>query len=471
MTVLRFLRVTVLAAFVGCGHAPSEPASPRSERASPPSDGVPTAGSVNAGVASAGPVEPVSATVEVPEPVHENALYLGSADGPIVRIAEDGTVTSLGPEARTTHLALGLDGVVYAASSRQVVAVVGDALESVGGVGPMNFTMVAARSRDDVWAAAAGGVAHFDGHAWTTVDEPFAGQVVRDLAFDSAGVLWVLTRNAIYRHVDGSFEELPAMTGSTLLTGFVPNASGGLDVYNYRGVDRYDGQAWSMVPINWVERSHEGRLAMTTLGHAAFGGGVLALSGGHDAGICLKVPEVQYFGSTSMAELQLPASRVTDVAVDGRGRPWYATNGGLLLLERFGSPRVTRWWPIHGFPALVRAPSQLLVVGNGPTTLPEVREPVASRVRGTLGPRYANAPVRMCASVRRRGAHVECEMNEHSQSAVADARGRFVFEGVFPAAYALLVSEGGRWFTTSADCCSPRQPGDEVVLDRLSVNR
>jgi hypothetical protein len=319
MTVLRFLRVTVLAAFVGCGHAPSEPASPRSERASPPSDGVPTAGSVNAGVASAGPVEPVSATVEVPEPVHENALYLGSADGPIVRIAEDGTVTSLGPEARTTHLALGLDGVVYAASSRQVVAVVGDALESVGGVGPMNFTMVAARSRDDVWAAAAGGVAHFDGHAWTTVDEPFAGQVVRDLAFDSAGVLWVLTRNAIYRHVDGSFEELPAMTGSTLLTGFVPNASGGLDVYNYRGVDRYDGQAWSMVPINWVERSHEGRLAMTTLGHAAFGGGVLALSGGHDAGICLKVPEVQYFGSTSMAELQLPASRVTDVAVDGAG--------------------------------------------------------------------------------------------------------------------------------------------------------
>lgn len=62
-------------------------------------------------------------------------------------------------------------------------------------------------------------------------------------------------------------------------------------------------------------------------------------------------------------------------------------------------------------------------------------------------------------------------MNEHSQSAVADARGRFVFEGVFPAGYALLVSEGGRWFTISANCCAPGQPGDEVVLDRLSVNR
>lgn len=402
----------------------------------------------------------------------QNALYLGFTYGPLVRIAEDGTTTDLGENAGTSDLTRGRDGVVYAVMSGRVFAVDGDVLAPVGAQSPVRFAEVAARARDDVFAASTDRIAHFDGTTWTVIDDArFTQHRIGDLAFDAAGTLWVLTIDTLFRHRSGAFEEVRPMAGSSVLKAFVPNAAGGLDVLHFRGLDRYDGSTWSMVPIAWVERSRDGRLAFSSLSDAAFGGGMLALAADNNAELALMAPDVRYVGASSLGRLQIAATRIRGVTVDGRGRPWYATNGGLLLLERYGSPRITRWWPVHGFASLARPPTHVLAVGDGPTTLPEVSRPVGGRVRGNLGARYARSRVQLCIEVSRGRGDTSCVMNGERWSGVADARGRFTLEGVEPGGYAVLVDAGGRWYETTADCCAPREPGGEVDLDRIDVVR
>lgn len=415
---------------------------------------------------------PTPSPATAPQSSTENALYVGFVYGPLVRIAEDGVVASLGVSAGASDLVQGRDGRVYAVLSGQVFVVAGDTLEPVGGEGPVRFTEVAARAPGDIWAASAQRLARFDGRAWTAIDDPRLGaHGIRDLAFDADGSLWVLTADTIFRERSGAFEELRTMEGSSVLKAFVRNAAGGLDVQHFRGLDRYDGRAWSMVPIEWVERSRDGRLAFSSLSHAAFGGGVLALAADRSAELALRVPDVQYLGSSSLGRMQLPATRIHDVAVDGRGRPWFATNGGLLLLERYGDPRVARFWPIHGIAALTRPPTRLLAVGQGPRVVPEIAPAVPARVRGNVGARYASATVQICGELIRRGRDLDCEMNAPSWSGAADSRGRFVLEGVLPGGYAVLVRAGGRVYETTATCCAPRTPGGEIDLDRVDVVR
>lgn len=468
---LALLLVTVL----GCGHAASEPpVASRSSETMSPSESAETTADVAPATAPPG-ADPLTADpAEATSPTAAaNALYLGAMYGPIVRIADDGTVAQLGEPGSTTDFAIDPAGVVYAASRGRIVAVVGDVLEPLGSLEePITLTMVAARARDDVFAASSAQLAHFDGTSWTLLaDARFRSDPIVDLAFDASGALWVLTQATLYARRGEELVELAPMAGSSVFSSFVRNAEGGLDLLHFRGIDHHDGTSWSMVPIDWVERSRGGRMVSNSLRAAAYADGVLALAAHRDAELALRAREVQYVGSSSMGRFQLPATELHDVSVDGRGRAWFATNGGLLLLQRYGDPRVDRWWPIHGFVGLGRGTRVVFATGRGPSTLPALLPPVASTVRGRLGARYAGARVVLCGEVEHSGGRYQCSTLAPRWDGAADARGRFTIEGVLPAGYEVLVQSGGRWLTTTARCCAPFAPGGEVDLDQVDVLR
>lgn len=447
--------VFLLAAALGCG--PSHPHSTASGRQRAP--GTPEPVGEQEATAAGAPEPPAEPPAEQSG---ENALYLGFALGPIVRVGEDGRTTELG-DGGTSALVSAPDGSVYAIMSGRAFVLGEDGAEPIGDEGPTDLRAIAPGAADDVWAASQHRVAHFDGSTWSAVsDELFAEQQIQDLAFDAEGALWVMTPSRLFRHIGGSFAEIAPMAGSTRLHAFVREAEGRLSVVHSRGIDRYDGQAWSMVPVDWVERSRDGRMTSTSLFDAAYGGGVWAFANSRHE-ICLKVPEVQYFGESS---LLVPATRVNDVSVDQQGRPWFATNGGLLLLKRYGSPRTEQWWPTHGFEALRRAPTQVLAVGRGPSVLPEVAEPVGSVVRGNLGRRQAGAEVLICGGPRADHGGVACGSGA---SGVADARGRFEIGGVYPGGYVVLVRSGGALLQSYRSCCAPSRPGAPVELGDLSI--
>lgn len=469
-------RIAALVALaLGCGHATTDAGTPVSREAPVASAASavadePTTPATTSPVAEAVPTPP---TPVVAAPSAANAIYTGSIYGPVVRIADDGSATALsGPDGSVGDFSLDTNGVVHVALSGQVFAIVEDALERECEGEPARFVMLAARSRNDVWAASSRVLAHSDGTSWTVLqDVALAGHEIRDIAFDASGTLWVLTRDTILVRRGTAFETLAPMEGSAELGSWVRNVEGGLDVVHFRGIDHFDGSTWSIVPLDWVERSHQGRLTFVSLSRADYANGMLALGTLFGDDFALRLNDVRYLGESSLGRLQVPATQVNGVAVDGRGRPWLATDGGLLVLERYGTPRVLRFWPVHGLAALARVPRVVFAVGDGPSVLPDVLPARPGRARGSLGARYAGATVVLCTDVEGSGRERECSDVAMSFSANADSRGRFTIEGVVPGGYTVLARIGGTLYQTTGSCCAPREPGGEVDLDRIDVER
>jgi len=159
-----------------------------------------------------------------------------------------------------------------------------------------------------------------------------------------------------------------------------------------------------------------------------------------------------------------------EVAVDGRGRVWIATEFGMVVVQPDG--KMEQWEPgrVTGYDDTARI-KQVAVGGRGPE-LPVLRPKARGEVTGRL-PISKRTRVELCTGNvgwSRGGGPVEffgdtpCANNEFRHVATSDAEGRFTAKDVAPYGMWLIWQiDGSKWATRDVDCCwdvSPTKPVD-----------
>lgn len=214
----------------------------------------------------------------------------------------------------------------------------------LNGVGYLSVKEVVVTSDHQVWVAANENVVHYDGSEWTVFDykeDVQAKYILTDLAVDSKGTLWVTS----------------------------------LD-----GVATYDGAAWKRVAS-----------PSSTDAQSIFIDAADQVWVGSEEGVHL----FKNGGWQSYRFEKKTAGKVTQLEMDGLQRVWVGTDWGLGVLDE-GKYTL---YHMADSDLIMNGIDSMMVLGDGPTVLPEKTEKETGAMQGTLmngDSPLSNARVEVC---------------------------------------------------------------------------
>jgi hypothetical protein len=201
-----------------------------------------------------------------------------------------------------------------------------DLVDPAGGAGESlaapAATQAVASNGSQIWLGTAQGLYRLEGGAFEPVSEA-AGLDVRDVTVDPAGVLWLATPAGLARLEGQTLEIRTAASGALPdddVRAVVVRPEGGVLAACRTGV-ALDGR---------VIRARKGGLPADELSAAAAGPGLWMV--GHQVGataVLGELDKIDHYHSLRW----IPAQRVHAVALQGEGRRWIATPGGIARID------------------------------------------------------------------------------------------------------------------------------------------
>lgn len=440
------------------------------------------AGDAKAGDAKAGEADdaralasdPVAApTSEPPKPTASD-LYVALANGGLVRLA--GSEPKAQPIAaferrRVVALASDADDLVYAAdfAALRVIrdgTVIREHVVPAMAVGYVRA--IHAASERAIWVLGSEGLAHFDGERWAPVTMPKL-EYPQDVTVDASGRVWAMGLGQLLRREGESFvavTDLPDDVRS--MHRFLDVAGHALTLEHSGGIDHLDDGRWAKESLSFVHGGHKDTGRVLAMGSADIEGGTIAAASFGQV-TARSEPYRRFFDPV---QLDVPVTKIEAVDVDGRGRTWVATDGGLAVLE---DPQGDfRYIGPGAIPGIDDAPSDVLALGNGPV-LPPLVDPGRGIVRGKLryrGKPLARARLHICARPSLEGSMgFPCDFTEVLNGTTTAADGTFEMDDVLPGRYRMAVEVApGKWRYLSLDgCCATTRPGAPQDLGTIDA--
>lgn len=459
-------------ALLGCTRASDPSPSP-----SPTHAGDPAAAS-EAGDARAIAPEPAappgSITSEPPPKPAVDELYVALEKGGLVRLA--GNEPKAQPiegfdRRRVVALASDANDLVYAADvvSLRVIRDGTVIHEHAGSDMAIGYARaIHATSERAIWVLGSEGLAHFDGDRWQPLPLPKL-ELPRDVTVDASGHVWVMGLKALLRRDGESFVPVTGLPDDVRsLHGFLDVPGHALTIEHSSGIDHLDDERWTSETLSFVLGGHVDTGRVLGMVSADMEGGTIAAASYRQV-TARSEPYRRFFEPIDQAH---PVTQIEAVEVDGRGRTWVATDGGLMVLEDPQSD--FRWIGPGAIPGLEDAPSHVLALGNGPV-LPTLVDPGRGVVRGKLryrGKPLAGATLHICTFPSLQGSKgFPCDFTEILSGATTAADGTFELTDVIPGRYRMAVQVSpGKWRYLSLDgCCATTRPGAPLDLGTIDA--
>jgi hypothetical protein len=412
--------------------------------------------------------EPPGAALPVIKPGELKAgpAYLAVAGTGIVMM-DGGTTRTIQPlRYGVKRMLYGVDGAVWVIAIDGNFRIVGTKSRNLGEQDIDALTVV---SDKEAWAVSFTGIHHWSGGVWSVEDKAVLGNVtlLRDVALDVDGNLWVASVNQLHRRKKGERSWKTVDLGKQLnREPFFNELGHGPDGTLYAswsgGVLMLRGGEWTKVAANFGDSSPN----QIDVSPAGTLGAVAGL------GELFVIPPAGHFKKIIPKSANIAATAWKDVAVDGSGRLWLATDNGLAVLDQDGK-RIEYWQPgtLAGVSGAVK---QLVVVGNGPERLPAAGAAATGTVVGKIikdGSPVANADIQICASPNISFEITPCAGEPFLRSVKADMKGQFTFPGVPISSYEFAIKRGdGKWIITlGGGCCTAMKHGQEFDVGSLQL--
>lgn len=337
--------------------------------------------------------------------------------------------------------------------------------------GGPRYEKLAVRSPTDVWAVTSDSdwsIVHYDGSTWTPVRrrDRFPGKYddnkIDALAVTSDAV-WVSTWNGLWRGAGEDWQKVDLPDG----------AEGQAHLWVYRdrliaGVrsDHFlrDGTGWKK--LSWPEAGSVQRSV-----------GDLGLVASPRTGAAKVVIGSILGDGCAATSDSLQGSDVHDVAVDGSGRVWVATDYALGVLDRDGS--IVAEWPPGTLDGLSGRILSVAVVGTGPARLPPALPGRIWQITGRLqvyksSTPLAGAELELCSAIT---TSDRCDGAPFVRKTTSGPDGSFRFADVPEGSFRIHVrpppaekgcegvfSEVGYSLTPAIDCHGTPAAPDECDL-------
>ena len=291
-----------------------------------------------------------------------------------------------------------------------------------------------------------------------------AGEYVSKIAVDPKGDVYLASLETFYRKQGSEWKTVKASElakGETQIQGLVPV---GPDVYAIIGTAGYtiDGKKLSLPPTVAMFAVYvQGAVSASAAGVTSFHTGleyVVVTPDGKS-----RIKRVEALGVKG-------ASVSRGIAVDGQGRRWLGTDGGLVVLSK--DDKVLQVWPTGTLPG---AAENIFVVGAGPELGTEPPPVVHGGVKGKVvidGEPLRSSEVLICdtpASVMT-GAN-PCSGKAVVVSSKTDDEGVFHFDDVPAWSYGFAMKTKTGWSVTLGStlgrCCKDVEPGKELDLGEV----
>lgn len=321
--------------------------------------------------------------------------------------------------------------------------------EYQGGWGPGSGEALACDFAGGIWVAHFQGVSYYDGSSWATFPASElatgseASDLVRDLALDLDGKVWVVTAKSVAVRQDGEWTVYQKGQGFEETLFFDRVALDGFGrpwVAFGRGVLLFDDGVWKsfetpgFFTVESLVVDYQVRPWLGTLNDGAF---VLEEGGWLT------------FDETSS---ELPGRHVQDIAVDAMDRVWLGTEWGLAIYDGM------TWhsYRMDNADLTDNDISAVAVVGSGPL-LPAPLEKEPGSMRGQIvcqdGQPLARAEVEICVEALGSWYYGETFCSDQPFIARAETNDAGDFEVLdLPAGYYIVtVNTGETWARLSGD--------------------
>jgi hypothetical protein len=414
------------------------------------------------------------ATSEPPPKAAVDELYVALEKGGLVRLA--GSETKAQPieafaRQRVIALASDANDLVYAADITTLRVIRDGAVvhEHAGSDMAVGYARALhATSERAIWVLGSTGLAHFDGDRWQPVPLP-ALEYPRDVTVDASGRVWVMGLKTLLRREGESFVPVTGLPDDVRsLHGFLDVPGHALTIEHSSGIDCFDDERWISESLSFVLGGHVDTGRVLGMVSADMEGGTIAAASYRQV-TARSDPYRRFFEPIDQVH---PVTKIDAVEVDGRGRTWVATDGGLMVLEKPEDD--FRWIGPGAIPGIEDAPSHVLALGNGPV-LPTLVDPGRGVVRGKLrfrGKPLARATLHICTFPSLEGSKgFPCDFTEIVNGATTAADGTFELTNVLPGRYRMAVHVGsGQWrYLSVDDCCLATRPGAPQDLGTIDA--
>ena len=288
------------------------------------------------------------------------------------------------------------------------------------------------------------GVGDFLGGQWSVTPRTKIGSNLRDLIIDAAGVVWVLSGNAVFRKSDDAFVSV-GPPGTVRFRRFLRGPGDAIAVMHDRGVIARAGDGWVDVKT--------GSPPTASLSAAVFrADGTLLVA----QGATLYATKENKHRSVPLSDLGLTVRSVSVLAADAGMRTWMSTEAGLFVLSK-EFDRIVGRWP-RGSERVLRGGIRAIHPVGGPVSLPAPGR-VDGHVVGRVvqkGKPVANTTIELCAEPIRgdlgsMGSPCEAPSVERPFTARTRTRpdGTFELWEIPPEPFAIAVQiSGTRWHVT-----------------------
>lgn len=444
------------------GAEPAPPPTSAAVASSPTPPPAPAAVDAPAGDPSAA-TSPLAS--EPPPPPVRDDLYLAPKAGGVVRVPGTGAAVHAVADVTGPVHALAADpqSRVYAAGRSGVHVIVdGVVTRTLPSVDVGLGRALHAVSERDVWYAGFDGVAHFDGDAWAVTAAAELGlEYPSDVTVDAQGRVWVLGLRGVVRRDGERFSPVALLPDTRSLRSFVDAPEHGLSIVHVAGIDHFvdETETWTKADLAFVVGAHipTGRTLGTIA--AGYGGGATTVASMWSV-TTRRAPNRRTY---EVRDEKHPLTELLGVEVDGRGRSWVITDGGLLLLEPESFDPT--WIGPGAIPGVEGEVAQVLALGQGPP-LPSLVDPGRGSVTGKLrhrGKPLAGARIELCGFPSLEGSKGHpCEFVDPLYFLTTTAAdGSFEAKDVIPGRYRMAAydaSSGWRYLNVD-ECCLATRPG------------
>jgi hypothetical protein len=420
---------------------------------------------------------PAPAKVEPPAPNAPGPAYFAVDKKGVVRLAVDGTFTLLkgSPAVLQKDLKLGPDGAVWLIGFEDVYRLEGDAFRSVVKAGfeavGSSADYFAVAPNGDLWVTTFKGVSRWDGKAWTTEEKAKIGagdDLLESIAVDRDGKVWVASTHKVHLREGDAWRDVDlkkAKGGTLYLQDLQLAPDGSVHVVVDEAVIKIGPTPGDVVKakVGAGAYAQMSRIRFSTAGAV----GILSY---------LDVIHIPVGGApkkyTSERGRHFKADHIAAVAPDDGGRLWVGAETGVTILGP-GDARVE--WPSGSVPDLVGKIEEILVVGNGPSTLPGAGPQAKGGLTGKVlkdGAPVAGTTVELCASPSTFFTRTPCADSAVKFSAKTDADGVWTIQDVPLGSYGLAVKNGGKWsITLMSDMGDGMKAGQTYDTGSISLDK
>jgi hypothetical protein len=394
--------------------------------------------------------------------------YLGVEGTGLVRVDRGKAKTLVKHPYPIRDIAIGPKGVVFAVAIGGAWSIAGDKVTALPKLGSFtSFDKIAVGPDGVLWALDHNGVSRWDGKAWT--NEPaktFDAKLLRDIAVDRAGRVWVATPDYLWRLDGDRWNRLDVKLGGSkpFFESVLAGPSGEVYVTGFNGVLVYADDKWRDLKM---QGKYSGGMRDVAVGVD----GRLATSGGVDD-VMIAAPG----GAPKVVDLSaagVKAHRAVVGAVDGTGRTWLETDNGVAILDASGK-LLQQWEP--GTVAGITGKIESLAVANGGPALPELTAAARGSVVGKVvsaGKPVGGAEVEICEQPLTMFQSTPCDSATVKRHTTTAADGTFKLADVTVGSYGFAIKPRAKWlvFIGGSSCCTALENGQTYDVGSITVDK